>query len=174
MIDYNKTNIGYVAGRLCALLEHYHAVDELQGIRNGEINVALACQQPSYLLKQFNLSVKGIARYPTLDALMTEIVSKLNPDKILPKGLPASEQTDFMLAYFNQKEELKTYRIQLGNRLIKMREAKGMTQKELSEASGITQANISKIEKGKYSVGLDVLSRIATALECDLGFQDRN
>lgn len=79
-----------------------------------------------------------------------------------------------MLAYFNQKDELKTYRLQLGNRLVKMRKAKGMTQKDLSTASGITQANISKIEKGNYSAGLDVLSRIATALECDLGFQERN
>ena len=174
MIDYNKTSIGYVAGRLCALLEHLCTINEINGINEGRINVTLACQQPYYLLKQLNLSARWINKYPTLDALMTEIVSKLNSDDLLPKCLSVSEQSDFMLAYFNQKDELKTYRLQLGNRLVKMRKAKGMTQKDLSTASGITQANISKIEKGNYSAGLDVLSRIATALECDLGFQERN
>lgn len=39
-----------------------------------------------------------------------------------------------------------------------------MTQNQLAELSGVTQANISKIENGSYVPSLSVLQRIATGL----------
>ena len=44
------------------------------------------------------------------------------------------------------------------------RKKAGMTQIELAAATDITQAQISRIERGEYEPRLDTLSRIATAL----------
>lgn len=41
------------------------------------------------------------------------------------------------------------------------RNALGMTQKQLAERSGVSQANISRIENGSYHPSLSVLKRIA-------------
>ena len=48
------------------------------------------------------------------------------------------------------------------------RKLKGLTQLELAERAGITPGNMSRIEAGKYSTGLDLLLKIAEALQMDL------
>lgn len=40
----------------------------------------------------------------------------------------------------------------------------GMTQKELAQISGVSQANLSRIENGSYTPSLSVLKRIADGL----------
>lgn len=62
-------------------------------------------------------------------------------------------------------------RIRIGSRLRELREAQGMTTRQLAEAAGLHQSNISKIEAGKYSVGLDVLSKMCSALNAELTIQ---
>lgn len=52
----------------------------------------------------------------------------------------------------------------IGSRIRQLREKKGMEAKALAKLSNIDAANLSRIERGRYSVGLDVLSRIANAL----------
>lgn len=48
--------------------------------------------------------------------------------------------------------------------LIDARKNSGMTQKELSEKTGITQGDISKIEHGKINVSLATLKRLAEGM----------
>ena len=45
-----------------------------------------------------------------------------------------------------------------------LRNEAGLSQKQLSEKTGISQANISKIENGHYIPSIDILKRIADAL----------
>ena len=53
----------------------------------------------------------------------------------------------------------------LGEKVKELREKKGMNQKQLSEASLITQATISRIESGKVNqLKSDALKRLADAL----------
>ena len=52
--------------------------------------------------------------------------------------------------------------------LLDARIASGMTQKELSGRSGVSQANISKIENGEYNPSVAVLRRLADAMDMDL------
>lgn len=52
----------------------------------------------------------------------------------------------------------------LADRLIKARELAGMTQKQLSEATGIYQADISKIERGLANPSLFTLKRLAAGM----------
>lgn len=48
--------------------------------------------------------------------------------------------------------------------LREQRKALGLTQKELSVRSGVSQANISKFERGNYHVSLQTLQKLATGL----------
>ena len=52
--------------------------------------------------------------------------------------------------------------------LIDARKDSGMTQKELSEATGISQADISRLEHGNGNPSLRTLQRIAKALKMSL------
>lgn len=51
----------------------------------------------------------------------------------------------------------------------------GMTQKELAQISGVSQANLSRIENGSYTPSLSVLKRIADGLgkRVVITFEDR-
>lgn len=49
----------------------------------------------------------------------------------------------------------------------------GMTQKELAEKSGLRQGHVSRLEDGKYSATLDVISQIADALGMRIDFVDK-
>ena len=52
--------------------------------------------------------------------------------------------------------------------LIEQRRSKGMTQKELAKASGLTQSVIARLESKKATPQLDTLLKAASALGCDL------
>lgn len=52
--------------------------------------------------------------------------------------------------------------------IIDARISQNLTQKELSERSGINQADISKIENGTRNPSLNLLKRLADAMEMSL------
>ena len=45
---------------------------------------------------------------------------------------------------------------------------KGLTQEQLAEKTGFTQSNIWRVETGRYSVGIDILSKLAEALDASV------
>ena len=58
--------------------------------------------------------------------------------------------------------------------LIQLHDARlknNLTQKELSELSGIDQSNISKIESGEYSPSLKTMKKLADAMDMELRIQ---
>lgn len=63
-----------------------------------------------------------------------------------------------------------TERERIGLRIKEIRNEKKLSQKELAELSEVTPANLNKIEKGKYSPGLDVLTKIANGLNRKIDF----
>lgn len=54
----------------------------------------------------------------------------------------------------------------IGKRIAEIRQAKGLSIRQLAEASGVNFANIYKIENGKYNVSIDILGNICEALGC--------
>ena len=55
-------------------------------------------------------------------------------------------------------------------RLRELRQAKGMTQVELAERTGIDQGALSRIENGKtQAMDFDVMARLCDALGCEPG-----
>ena len=55
-------------------------------------------------------------------------------------------------------------RIRIGNRIRETREERCIEARDLAKLAGIDAANLSRIENGKYCVGLDILSKIAACL----------
>lgn len=58
----------------------------------------------------------------------------------------------------------QTLRRQLADRLRQLREARGWSQDELGEASGMHRTYISLIERARCNVGVDTVDRLAEAL----------
>ncbi len=52
----------------------------------------------------------------------------------------------------------------LGRRVRGLRAAKGLTQGQLADAVEVTQATLSRVERGQVGVSLEVLERLAIAL----------
>lgn len=55
-------------------------------------------------------------------------------------------------------------RERIGAKIKQLREDKGIEAKQFAVMSNIDAANLSRIEKGKYSVGLDILTKISHVL----------
>lgn len=52
----------------------------------------------------------------------------------------------------------------IGNLFVSIRKMMGLSQMEVAEKSHVTRQNISRIELGRYSPGVDVIQRIEDAL----------
>ena len=63
-------------------------------------------------------------------------------------------------------------RQRIGKRIAEIRKECGMTQQVLADAVGLQRPHISRIEAGRYSVGLDTLSAIASAMGKKIEFVD--
>ena len=62
----------------------------------------------------------------------------------------------------------------IGKRIAEIRQAKGLSIRQLAEASGVSFANIYKIENGKYNVSIDILGKICEALGSEIRIQPVN
>lgn len=65
-------------------------------------------------------------------------------------------------------EVLNEKRKAMGESIRELRTAQGWTQEQLAEIAGITTSNLGRIEAGRYAVSLDVLNKIAGALNAEL------
>lgn len=59
-------------------------------------------------------------------------------------------------------------RIRLGERIKALREQQGLSQRKLALMIGSNQTHIWQIENGTVNVGLDILCRLADALEVNV------
>lgn len=71
------------------------------------------------------------------------------------------------------QKQLLNNRILLGQRLAEIREERGLTQQDVAEASGVMRPNVARIERGKYNVTLDVLSKVVGALDCEISISPK-
>ena len=55
-------------------------------------------------------------------------------------------------------------RLRIGQRIKEIRTEKGITQRQLAEMTGLKQHHISRVEKGTYNTGINILANVATAL----------
>ena len=112
--------------------------------------------------KEFIESIKR-AKNNVKDGLLVPMFAML-PEDIEYVSLTIRQRTMIK----NQQE-----RQRVGQRIAELRTAKGMTQSDLADRTGILRPHISRIEQGKYSVGLDTLAVIAEALGCTIDFIEK-
>lgn len=65
-------------------------------------------------------------------------------------------------------KQLHDNRVQLGKRIAQIRNERGLSQREVADATGLRQQNVARVEGGKFNVGIDILAKIARALECEI------
>lgn len=87
-------------------------------------------------------------------------------DPEVQKALQRLERSLMALNYEGQDVD----RIYYGQRIAQVRKQHGMTQQQLADAVGVSREHIARIEAGKYSVGLDILVKVAKALSMELDF----
>lgn len=66
------------------------------------------------------------------------------------------------------KEDFKQLKKQIGEKIAEKRKELEITQTELAERAGLSQAHISKIERGIGMPRIDILMKISEAFECDI------
>lgn len=59
-------------------------------------------------------------------------------------------------------------RIEFGIRIKELRQDAALTLKQLSEKSGVSITNISKIERGEYNMSYDIMMKLISALNCKI------
>jgi len=63
-------------------------------------------------------------------------------------------------------------RLQIGKQIAQLRKDCGYSQAKLAELTGMDPGNIARIELGKYSTGIDIISKIAKAFGSKFEFAD--
>lgn len=63
------------------------------------------------------------------------------------------------------ENQIKDYRLKLGDKIRIVREQRGYSQEQLAELMKINRSTISKIENGKFSITVDYLVRFSIFLD---------
>ena len=63
------------------------------------------------------------------------------------------------------EEQIKDYRLKLGDKIKTVREKRGYSQEQLAEKMEINRSTISKIENGKFGITVDYLVRFSIFLD---------
>lgn len=69
-----------------------------------------------------------------------------------------------MMIFVVMEPKRSEERQRIGERIKELRKKRNIDAKSLAERIGIDASNLSRIEQGHYSVGFDILSKIANAL----------
>ena len=79
-----------------------------------------------------------------------------------------------MKAELNETEEqIKDYRLKLGDKIRIVREKRGYSQEQLAEKMDINRSTISKIENGKFGITVDYLVRFSIFLDYEFKVIER-
>ena len=71
------------------------------------------------------------------------------------------------------EEQIKDYRLKLGNKIRIVREKKGYSQEQLAIKMDINRSTISKIENGKFGITVDYLVRFSIFLDYEFKVIER-
>lgn len=71
------------------------------------------------------------------------------------------------------EEQIKDYRLKLGDKIRIVREKRGYSQEQLAEKMSINRSTISKIENGKFGITVDYLVRFSIFLDYEFKVIER-
>ena len=71
------------------------------------------------------------------------------------------------------ENQIKDYRLKLGDKIRIVREQRGYSQEQLAELMNINRSTISKIENGKFSITVDYLVRFSIFLDYEFNVVEK-
>lgn len=77
----------------------------------------------------------------------------------------AVREEDFEVLVESQKERVKN---QILTSYINLRKERGITQQEIADRTGIKRTNVARIESGRNAPTIEVLVKLAVALDMEL------
>ena len=170
---------GYALGELTAVLEKsLPNLDNTGFLQRGRI-VTLVAEQPSKIDPWLVEMAK--AEHSLADGVRKEdLIETLDRyyrllEKIDRKTYSTAKDQGFWIGYYKSraKGSMLVTRQRIGQRIRELREARGLTQRDLEDRTGLTHNHISRIENGNYNVSLDTLSKIAAALDAEISIFDK-
>lgn len=72
------------------------------------------------------------------------------------------------------EEQIKDYRLKLGDKIRIVREKRGYSQEQLAEKMDINRSTISKIENGKFNLSINYLSKFSWFLVFEFQYKETN
>ncbi len=91
---------------------------------------------------------------------------KGDPEVIMGPILRGMYQCNCWARIFWYGPDRANERERIGARIKSLRMERRLDAKDVAQLADIDTSNLSRIEKGKYSAGLDILCRIAAAMDC--------
>lgn len=91
-----------------------------------------------------------------------------NPSVIMGPILRGMYQCNCWASIFWYGPDRGDERERIGARIKSLRMERRMDAQDVAHLADIDASNLSRIEKGKYSAGLDILCRIAAAMDCHI------
>ena len=93
------------------------------------------------------------------------LLEDADPNDCMKLAKAMSEIADWLRAnHYNKAMPAVSIRLIMGDHIRQLRTDQNLTQQELADKAGITRANLSNIEAGKYNVSLSTMYKIACAL----------
>ena len=71
------------------------------------------------------------------------------------------------------EEQIKDFRLKLGDKIRIVREERGYSQEQLAEKMDINRSTISKIENGKFGISVDYLVKFSIFLDYEFKVFER-
>ena len=123
------------------------------------------------IVKQYDMS-ELFSKYPQLKVLEDRNLF-LSARLASPYGIIWNDDLDIEAETIYEdgeivREEKPAAFIMVGDAVAAARARKGISQKELSELTGIDQSDLSRIERGMANPSVNTLNRIAQALDAKL------
>lgn len=72
-----------------------------------------------------------------------------------------------------EKQELNKYRAQIGIQFRMQRESQGWTVEQVATMADVKPVTIEKIEAGAFNVPLDMLTRVADVIGCEVNIKTK-
>lgn len=118
------------------------------------------------LIEEFHLTFKPAENVE--DDYYDALVERLeNGSLMVGKWAEDAETTCYVL--IENYDALAKYKARMfGQKIARMRKARKLTQKQLADKSGLDQTYISRVESGSITVGMEVLTKIADALDTEI------
>ena len=133
-------------------------------INSTTINV-ITCDGEKFILTS-HVSVSKVEQHKISKRLEASFKKRFSNDKLkmiycVLMDMMTNEGFSFSCVGSDRSEE----RERIGKKIRELRENKDLEARHLALMAGIDAANLSRIENGKYSVGFDILTKIANVLD---------